>query len=366
MMDSQGLSVDLKELHRRTLDSLGEAELKHLNAVVWRGRLWLALSLATLWHSVNPFAIFFVCMFLLNKWLLMHQIGHGGYDKVPGVPKKYLSKNYAMGWRRFIDWPDWMMPEVWNYEHNYLHHYFTGEAHDPDLVESNVQFVHTLKPAFLRYVVFVFAAVAWKFIYYAPNTMYQYSAKGEAKDAPPKYKYGLWMIFNLGAKQTRDTWLKCYLPYVLIHFVLLPGLFAPLGLAAMQAVLINRIIAELLHNAHMFAVIVTNHAGSDLYRFEHHYNTKDEFYLRQIIGSVNFNTGSEWLDYSQMWLNYQIEHHVFPALPMLTYRKIQPEVKALCEKHNVPYIQESVFKRVGQLLAIFVGRKKMLVLKQAG
>ena len=58
-------------------------------------------------------------------------------------------------------------------------------------------------------------------------------------------------------------------------------------------------------------------------------------------------------------LSHQIEHHLFPDLPMRQYSRIQPEVKALCEKHGIPYRQESVFRRFGRLLDVAVGKTSM-------
>ena len=34
---------------------------------------------------------------------------------------------------------------------------------------------------------------------------------------------------------------------------------------------------------------------------------------------------------------------------------------AICEKHGVPYVQESVWKRLDQLAQVMVGKKSMLV-----
>lgn len=36
-------------------------------------------------------------------------------------------------------------------------------------------------------------------------------------------------------------------------------------------------------------------------------------------------------------LNFQIEHHCFPTMPRHNLYKIAPQVKALCEKHHIPY-----------------------------
>ncbi|HEX4974512.1 MAG TPA: fatty acid desaturase [Pseudomonadales bacterium] len=64
-------------------------------------------------------------------------------------------------------------------------------------------------------------------------------------------------------------------------------------------------------------------------------------------------------DFLHGWLNYQIEHHLFPAMPLRQYQLIQPEVKALCEKHGIAYLQESVWKRLIKALEIMVGKTSM-------
>ncbi len=44
---------------------------------------------------------------------------------------------------------------------------------------------------------------------------------------------------------------------------------------------------------------------------------------------------------------------------MLRYREVQPQVKALCEKYGIPYVQESVFARLRKMLDVAVGRTSM-------
>ena len=55
----------------------------------------------------------------------------------------------------------------------------------------------------------------------------------------------------------------------------------------------------------------------------------------------------------------QIEHHVWPDLSMLSYQKAAPLLRAICEKHNVPYIQESVWKRLSKTVDIMTGHTSM-------
>ncbi len=123
-------------------------------------------------------------------------------------------------------------------------------------------------------------------------------------------------------------------------------------------------MAEAMSNLHTFLVVGPNHSGDDLYRFDAPPKDRAERYLHQILGSVNYATGTEALDYLQLFLNYQIEHHLWPDVPMLKYRQIQPKVRAVCEKHGIPYVQESVWKRAAKLKDVFVGNTKMPFLKK--
>ena len=125
----------------------------------------------------------------------------------------------------------------------------------------------------------------------------------------------------------------------------------------MQAVaavaFVNLVAAEILTNLHSFLIVVPNHAGEDVYRFKTPVKVKtDDFYLRAVIGSANFRTGGDVNDFLHGWLNYQIEHHMFADMTMLSYQRMAPEVKAICEKHGVPYVQESVFERLRKTLQV--------------
>ena len=121
----------------------------------------------------------------------------------------------------------------------------------------------------------------------------------------------------------------------------------------------NLFLAELLTNVHSFVVIATNHAG-DMYRFRDRCRPySGSFYLRQVLASVDFWTGSDINDFLHGYLNYQIEHHLWPSLSMLLYKRSQPMVKAICKKHNVPYVQENVFLWVKKTVDIMTGATSM-------
>ena len=363
-IDHDGFCAELTQLRDETFQGLAESDFKHLIKIERWGRLATIIGFATAWIFPNPLSVVAMTLGLMTRWLLMHHIGHGGYDRVPGVPKRYTSKHFAVGGRRFLDWFDWMQPEAWKYEHNHLHHYHTGECSDPDVVERNARIVRDTRcPKFLKYIALFLFAITWKFTYYAPNTLNALKTK-EAKKKHRRYTSYITPgnFLNIFNPLVRKLWLECYLPYITFQFVVIPALFLPLGSQAVYFVLINRLLAEALTNFHAFMVIGPNHTGEDLYCFNYHFRNKKQFYVNQVLGSVNYSCGGELIDYSQMWLNYQIEHHLIPNLPMSTYRKIQPKVKSLCERYGVPYVQESVFKRFKKMSDIFVGNRSMMYL----
>ncbi|MDA2939183.1 fatty acid desaturase [Acidobacteria bacterium AH-259-A15] len=361
-IDYEGFTREIETLRRDVFQSLCYQDFLHLIKIERIGKLSTVFGYATAWIIPNPISAFLIGQGILTRWLLMHHISHGGYDKVPGVPQRYTRKQFAQGWRRFIDWFDWILPDAWAYAHNILHHYHTGEDIDPDLVERHAEMLHNLRcPPVIKYLVLFLISITWKFSYYAPIALNSIdSHKNRQQHDRHVNHIRLSNFFDLRNKLVRKLWFSCYLPFFALHFGLIPLLFFPLGKTAVLFVLINRVLAEFITNFHSYMIILPNHAGADLHRFDHHFENKQEFYANQVLGSVNYNTGNDWIDYPQMWLNYQIEHHLVPNLPMTKYPQIQPKVKALCTKYNLPYIQESVFRRFRKFLQICVGDGTMI------
>jgi fatty acid desaturase len=372
----RAFAADLKNLRNEINSSLGEEDFKHLKKVERWGRLCSLAGYLTAWLIPNLISAFLISLGNVTRWaMITHHVSHRGYDKVPGVPERYKSKTFANGKRRFLDWPDWMLPAAWNYEHNILHHYYTGEAADPDLAEKSLKLVREAKmPPVIKYFIVFFYMCTWKLTYYAPNTIWVLQQERKRKkeglqDSPRKIKsimesedywfypgMKLLLPFSLSAL---EFWARCVLPYGLLRFGLIPLMFLPLGYNAWLSVLLNSVIAEIITNIHSFIIIVPNHCGEDVHRFDRPISDQPEFFVRQVIGSVNYPGGTDFKDFMQGWLNYQVEHHLWPDLPMLKYREIQPQVRAICEKHGVPYIQENVFKRFRKMLDIMVGKTSM-------
>jgi len=78
--------------------------------------------------------------------------------------------------------------------------------------------------------------------------------------------------------------------------------------------------------------------------------TGTEDYLRkQVVTSRNV-TGGWLVDTALGGLNYQIEHHLFPAMPTPNLRRAQPIVEAYCKQAGVAYEQTSLIESYRQAL----------------
>ena len=374
-VNQKQLELDIDEI-KKTIGATTEADYQHLLKLERWGRgstlfgfflIFLITFLDVTHFGISSFsfwAIGIVAGVLIGvgnvgRWAnVTHPILHGAYDKVPNIPKKYTKTGYANGNRRWIDWIDWIKPDAWAYEHNIMHHYHLGEDDDPDNVEKNMVWLHKAKiPMFMKYVfVYLFASI-WKLVYYAPNTLRILENKERKKrKQEPTLEYEISPFTKNGSA----LWKEYILPYGIFQFVFLPFLFYPFGIDAVLNALIIIIIAEIVANMHSFLVIVPNHTAEDIYQFSTPHKTQGEYYLRQIMGSVNYNTGTDLIDFGHGFLNYQIEHHLFPDMPHSFYQKMQPIVKDICKKHNVEYRQESVFKRIYMTIELMVGKTKVL------
>lgn len=376
-VDRKAFAADVDALHKRLKAGLGPDDYTHLKKMARWARACTLLGYALAWIAPNPLSALLMGLGNMGRWTCVtHPVMHRGYDAVPGVPPRHTSKRFAMGWRRYLDWLDWLHPDAWAHEHNHLHHYHTGQQQDPDLVERNAWFIrHRSVPRGVKAALIVLLMMTWKLSYYAPNTFFalkqhrkiraQTAAQAKADPLPTMGEVDCFVIpgERVMLPVTAwgvEFWLRCVLPYAVVRFGLIPALFLPLGTGAWLAVLVNSVLAEVVANVITFVTIAPNHTGDDVYRYDDGFKDRAEFYLQQCAGSVNYPGGSGVKDFLQGYLNYQIEHHVWPDLPLLKYRQAAPQLKAICLRHGVPYIEESVFRRFGKLWAIMMGDADML------
>jgi fatty acid desaturase len=103
------------------------------------------------------------------------------------------------------------------------------------------------------------------------------------------------------------------------------------------------VVHQALFGIYLGMTFAPNHKGMP-------HPTGDEDFLRkQVLTSRNVQGG--WLtDAALGGLNYQIEHHLFPAMPTPNLRKAQPIVRAYCAEVGVAYEQTSLVESYRQAL----------------
>jgi len=98
-------------------------------------------------------------------------------------------------------------------------------------------------------------------------------------------------------------------------------------------------VCRSLHSMWFIWVTQTNHIPMDI----HAENRYESWLDLQLHGTLNIET-SWFNDWFTGHLNFQIEHHLFPTMPRHNCYKIQPYVKSLCEKYDIPYVSKSFFQ----------------------
>jgi fatty acid desaturase len=90
------------------------------------------------------------------------------------------------------------------------------------------------------------------------------------------------------------------------------------------------VLHQALFGVYLGMTFAPNHKGMP------HPDGTEDFLRKQVLTSRNV-TGSWLTDAAMGGLNYQIEHHLFPAMPTPNLRKLQPMVEAYCAEIGVAY-----------------------------
>lgn len=77
-------------------------------------------------------------------------------------------------------------------------------------------------------------------------------------------------------------------------------------------------------------VFIQSHNGMEVY------SDNKDFATSQLVSTRDIAPGL-WNDWFTGGLNYQIEHHLFPKMPRHNLGRTASRVRALCEKHDLPY-----------------------------
>jgi fatty acid desaturase len=109
-------------------------------------------------------------------------------------------------------------------------------------------------------------------------------------------------------------------------------------------------VANVIRNVWANAVIFCGHFPDGAEKFtktDMIGETKGQWYLRQMLGSANFEGG--WLlRFMSGNLCHQIEHHLYPDLPSNRLHEVSVRVRAVCDKYDLPYTTGSFLMQYGK------------------
>ena len=122
---------------------------------------------------------------------------------------------------------------------------------------------------------------------------------------------------------------------ILKDYVVYPVLAGP----QWKKVVAANATANVSRNLWSYVIIFCGHFPDGAMHFteeELEDETRAEWYLRQMLGSANFE-GGPLLHIMSGNLGFQIEHHLFPDLPSNRYAEIAPRVRELFERYGLTY-----------------------------
>ena len=258
---------------------------------------------------------------------VMHDANHGSYSR-----NKYV--NRVLGFMsNFLGAYD----TNWRIQHNVLHHTYTNiDGHDGDISNPVLRFSPTQPRKSINRIQAFYAPVL-----YAMMTLYWTTAKDF--EALSRYtKQDLVKTQNLSNAAAwailifNKTW---YLAITLVLPMLVlagPWWWPVVGFVMMHA-LCGMSLAFVFQTAHV--VQETNFLPVQ----EQRGSVENNWMIHQLETTANFAAGSRLFSWFIGGLNYQIEHHLFPNICHVHYRKISEIVRQTAKEYNVPYQEYSTF-----------------------
>ncbi len=265
---------------------------------------------------------------ILENMEIGHNVMHGQFDWMndPEI--------HSGTW----EWDTTCPAEQWKHSHNFMHHTFTnviGKDNDVGYGILRVTRDQKWHPVNLGQPIYN-ALLALLFEWGVALHDLDIEAIRKGKKDPKEMK-----------RQLRSIWRKVR-RQVGKDYMIFPLLAGP----AFATTLSANFTANIARNLWSYLIIFCGHFPDGAETFEEEqleHETKAEWYLRQLLGSANFE-GSRFLHVMAGSLGYQIEHHLFPDLPCNRYPEMSIRVKALCEKYDLPYTTGPLHRQYGQVL----------------
>ena len=144
--------------------------------------------------------------------------------------------------------------------------------------------------------------------------------------------------------QGKARYQKTEVALLLLHYIAYFGLIFAI-LPVWQGIVFV-LIHQLASGLYLGSVFAPNHKGMLI--TEH--NCQIDFLRRQVLTARNVRAAyltDEWYG----GLNYQIEHHLFPAMPRGNLAQAQRIIRAYCEERGVSYHETSMLQSYREILS---------------
>ncbi|KQV74485.1 fatty acid desaturase [Aeromicrobium sp. Root344] len=329
----EAIGRELDEIRAEVEADRGQADRDYVTRVITLQRRLAAAGRITLFASFFPPAWLLGTALLgsakiLENMEIGHNTMHGQWDWM-NDPEIHSSN-----W----EWDTTQPAEQWKHSHNYIHHQFTNVlGHDNDIGYGILRMSRDQKwtPYNLGQPIYNFFLAAF-FEWGVALHDLDIEAIRKGKKDPALLKKQLKQIGQKVGKQG----FKDYLMYPLLTG---PAFFSTLS---------ANFTANIIRNFWSYMIIFCGHFPDGAVHFteeELEDETRAEWYLRQMLGSANFE-GGKLLHVMSGQLGFQIEHHLFPDLPSNRYAQIAVKVKDLCKRYDIPYTTGPLHKQYGQTL----------------
>ena len=257
---------------------------------------------------------------------IMHDANHGSYSKHKRINRALgLVINFVGAYH-----------VNWKIQHNVLHHSYTNiDGHDEDIEQG----VFRMSPNQERKPIFRFQAFYAPFLY-GFMTIYWFVVK----DFEQLFRYHK---KNLLATQGQT--FRSALMQILFHKSWYLFLFLILPLAVVNLpwwhIILGFLIMHFISGLLLALIFQPAHVIEDthFYLADSNGTMENNWAIHQMHTTSNFANGSRLFSWFIGGLNYQIEHHLFPHICHVHYRKLSVIVKDTAEKYNVPYFQHKTF-----------------------
>jgi fatty acid desaturase len=123
--------------------------------------------------------------------------------------------------------------------------------------------------------------------------------------------------------------------YMLARYAFIYAAFGHLG---MGVVIPSYLFYNWVGASYIFMNFAVSHTHLDVLPADQHVNW--------VVYSFKYTMNCEntwWVSWWMSYLNFQIEHHLFPSMPQFRMPQIEHRVKALAERHGYKYDSRGYF-----------------------